>query len=199
MASHRNPGGGVHGGAGAQEENLFRRTNMFLSLFQFAEFSERYGIPQNAKQYPLDRICGGAYSPRVTVFRGSEANGYFLLQTPFVVSVVSVPAINHPELESFNGRLRITGRLIETTKEKIRTILRIAGKHGHDSLVLGAFGCGAFANPPEHMALLFKETFGEPEFHGRFSTVAFSIIDDHNSRRSHNPNGNILPFAKVFC
>jgi uncharacterized protein (TIGR02452 family) len=198
MASHRNPGGGVYGGAGAQEENLFRRTNMFLSLFQFSEFAERYGLPRNAKSYPLDSTCGGAYSPRVTVFRGSESNGYFLLQKPFILSVVSVPAISRPQLSLSNGQYRIANHLTEPTKEKIRTILRIAGKHGHDSLVLGAFGCGAFANPPEHMALLFKEVFGEPEFHGRFGAVVFSIIDDHNSRRSHNPNGNILPFAEVF-
>lgn len=36
MASRRNPGGGVVTGAGAQEETLFRRTNLFRSLYQFA-------------------------------------------------------------------------------------------------------------------------------------------------------------------
>jgi uncharacterized protein (TIGR02452 family) len=199
MASHRNPGGGVYGGAGAQEENLFRRTNLFYSLFRFADFAERYGLPRNAKSYPLDRNCGGAYSARVTVFRGSEANGYFLLREPFVLPIVSVPALSRPELEVSNGRYRIAGNVVETTKEKIRVILRIAGKHKHDSLVLGAFGCGAFANPPEHIALLFSEVFSEPEFQGRFKNVVFSIIDDYNSRRPHNPNGNILPFAEVFC
>jgi uncharacterized protein (TIGR02452 family) len=198
MASRKNPGGGVHSGAGAQEENLFRRTNMFLSLFQFTEFARKYGLTRNAKSYPLDRNYGGAYSPHITVFRGSEANGYFLLKEPFVISVVSVSAINRPELEISGGGYRIAGHLVEPTKGKIRTILKIAGRRGHDSLVLGAFGCGAFANPPEHMALLFKEVFGETEFQGRFKTVIFSIIDDHNARRSHNPNGNLLPFAEVF-
>ena len=32
MASRQNPGGGVQTGAGAQEENLFRRSNLFQSL-----------------------------------------------------------------------------------------------------------------------------------------------------------------------
>jgi uncharacterized protein (TIGR02452 family) len=40
LASRQNPGGGVLGGAGAQEENLFRRTNLFLSLYQLRLMQE---------------------------------------------------------------------------------------------------------------------------------------------------------------
>ena len=29
--------------------------------------------------------------------------------------------------------------------------------HGHDAVVLGAFGCGAFRNPAQHVSQLFKE------------------------------------------
>jgi uncharacterized protein (TIGR02452 family) len=76
--------------------------------------------------------------------------------------------------------------------------LRIAGKYAHDSIVLGAFGCGAYANPPHHIASLFKEVFAEREFKGYFKTLVFSIIDDHNSRKEHNPDGNVLPFLNVF-
>jgi len=96
LASGKNPGGGVLGGAGAQEENLFRRSNLFLSLYQYALYSNDYGIPKNPKQYPLDRNFGGIYSPGITVFRGSEQNGYCLLRSPFQVAFVSVPAISHP-------------------------------------------------------------------------------------------------------
>ena len=37
MASRRNPGGGAFEGSGAQEENIFRRSNLFSSLFQFVD------------------------------------------------------------------------------------------------------------------------------------------------------------------
>jgi len=195
MASRQNPGGGVVNGAGAQEENLFRRSNLFASLYQFAKYAAQYGVKKNEKQYPLDSDCGGIYSPDVTVFRSSEKSGYALLDAPFRVSVVSVSALNRPELTE---DLRITDSLVKTAKEKIRTILRIAGKYNHNSLVLSAFGCGAFCNPPEHVAALFNEVFAENEFINRFALVVFAIINDYNSNRTHNPNGNFEPFRKVF-
>jgi len=198
LASRQNPGGGVRNGAGAQEENLFRRTNLFLSLYQFAPYANEYGIKKHEKSYPLDRDTGGIYSADITVFRGSEKNGYCLLRKPFAVSFVTVPAIRSPELIERNGKLYIADNLVEPAKEKIRTIFRIAGKYKHDSLVLGAFGCGAYANPPNHMAELFKEVFLEKEFINRFKVIVFSIFDDHNSNKRHNPNGNVLPFLEVF-
>ena len=51
----------------------------------------------------------------------------------------------------------------------------MAGK-GHTNLVLGALGCGAFQNPPELVARLFKEVFQEEEFKGRFESVDFAIL-----------------------
>jgi uncharacterized protein (TIGR02452 family) len=198
MASRQNPGGGVAGGAGAQEENIFRRSNLFKSLYQFADYASEYGIKKSGHSYPLDRNSGGIYSGGITVFRASENNGYALLKNPYRVSFVSVPAINRPELEKRSSRYYIAGPLVEPTKEKIRTILRIGGKYGHDALVLSAFGCGAFANPPHHIALLFREVFNEAEFKSRFKALVFSIIDDHNSHKEHNPDGNVLPFLEVF-
>jgi len=198
MANRQNPGGGVLGGAGAQEENLFRRSNLFLSLYQFATYAEQYGLKKSKFQYPLDRNTGGVYSSGITVFRGSEKNGYCLLNEPFLTSFVAVPAINNPPLVKKSGIYYLAPEMVEPTKLKIRTILRIAGKYNHDSLVLGAMGCGAFCNPPNHIASLFKEVFQEEEFENRFKKIVFAILKDHNSEREHNPRGNFLPFLEVF-
>ena len=189
---------GVLNGSAAQEENIFRRSNLFASLYQYADYAAQYGIVKNKKQYPLDRNYGGIYTPNATVFRSSESSGYALLQSPFQTSTVSVPAINRPELVKINGMFRLAQHLIEPTKEKIRTVLRIAGKYRHNALVLSAFGCGAYSNPPEHIAALFREVFAETEFKNRFALVVFAIISDANSNRAHNPNGNFEPFRKVF-
>lgn len=199
MASRQNPGGGVLGGAGAQEENVFRRSNLFQSLYQFVDYAGEYDVKRDAKNsYPLDRNTGGIYSKRVFIVRGSESNGYYFLQNPFELSIVSVPAINRPELEFRDGKYYIADELIEPSKEKIRTILRIAGEFNHDCLVLSAFGCGAFKNPPHHVAKLFKEVFSESEFKNRFRLVVFAIIDDHNAWQEHNSEGNVLPFLREF-
>lgn len=66
-------------------------------------------------------------------------------------------------------------------------------RHGHDSLVLGAFGCGAFKNPPEEISEIFKAVLGEEEFRDRYRLTVCAIINDHNS------NGrNVEAFRKTF-
>lgn len=195
MASRYNPGGGVTSGAGAQEETIFRRTNLFLSLYQYASYAEKYGLKKSKYQYPMDRNFGGIYSPNVSIFRECEAKGYKLMSQPREVSFITVAGINHPELD-INGM--IIPELINVAKNKIRTILRIGLKHGHDSLVLGALGCGAFRNPPRHIAKLFHEVIEEQEFKNKYKYIVFAILEDHNSHKEHNKEGNFKPFKNEF-
>ena len=195
MASRHNPGGGVTNGAGAQEETIFRRTNLFLSLYQYASYAEKYGLKKSINQYPMDRNFGGVYSPNVSIFRECEGNGYKLMSQPREVSFISVAGINRPELDNSD---MIIPPLVDVTKNKIRTILRIGLKHGHDSLVLGALGCGAFCNPPRHIARLFHEVIEEQEFKDKYKYIVFAILEDHNSHKEHNKEGNFRPFKEEF-
>ena len=195
MASRRNPGGGVTTGAGAQEETLFRRTNLFRSLYQFAPYAEQYGIKPSHHQYPLDRNFGGVYTPDAIYFRESEQKGYALLEKPVSLSFITVAGMNRPDLTT--GGM-IANHHVEPIKNKIRTIFRIGLVHGRDSLVLGALGCGAFRNPPRHVARLFHEVMDEPEFKDKYRCIIFAILDDHNANHRHNPVGNFRPFAEEF-
>ena len=196
MASRRNPGGGVVTGAGAQEETLFRRTNLFRSLYQFAPFAGMYGIKTSHYQYPLDRNFGGVYTPEAIYFRESEQKGYALLDNPVSLSFITVAGMNRPDLTAEG---MIADHHVEPIKNKIRTIFRIGLAHGHDSLVLGALGCGAFRNPPRHVARLFYEVMDELEFKNKYRRIVFAILDDHNAHQSHNPEGNYKPFADEFA
>jgi uncharacterized protein (TIGR02452 family) len=175
-------------GSAAQEESLFRRTNLFRSMYQFTPYAEEYGLKRSRYQYPLDRRNGGVYTPDATVIRDTRLR---LLAEPYRLSFVAVPAIAHPNVTR-DGLL--TDEMADLTRQKMRTIFRIAAHHGHDALVLGAFGCGAFRNPPRHIALLFKEVMQETEFTGRFRKIVFAILEDRNAPRG----GNLLPFREVF-
>lgn len=63
--------------------------------------------------------------------------------------------------------------------EKMRVILRMAAKNGHRQIVLGAFGCGAFANPREEVAKIWASVLKETEFGGGWwSDVVFAVLDD---------------------
>ncbi len=195
MASPSNPGGGVMYGVGAQEENIFRRTNLFLSMYQFAPYAAKYGLEKSKYQYPLDENFGGVYTPDACVFRGLEKDKYPLLDKYFILSFIAVPAMNRPQKDK-NGN--IIPQLIPVIKNKIRTIFRIGLHKGHDALVLGAWGCGAFRNPPSHIACLFHEVLEEDEFKNKYQKIVFAIVGDKNSGWSYNPKGNLIPFQQEF-
>lgn len=196
FASFRVPGGGVRKGSRAQEENICRRTNLFESIFRFIDtLAKEYGLPLEKKQYPLPVNHGAIYSPSISVFRASEDKNYEFLDEVFPIDVITIAALKDPELDS-KGHLNDWAKNI--TKEKIRTMLNLAIYWENDSLVLGAFGCGAFANPPEDVAQLFKEVLNEPEYKDKFDKIVFAVLDDGNSHREHNPRGNYLPFKEAF-
>ena len=194
MASDRCPGGGVLDGASAQEEELFRRSNLCVSLFQYdARFAPTLGVPLGEGRYPMSSDTCGIYSGRVTFFRaGSNAN-YRLLEKPFECAVASVAAVRYPVWSMSEGRLNCKDEL--STVKKIRTILRIALLNGHDTLVLSAFGCGAFHNPPAHMAEIFHRVLLEDEFKNRFRLVRFAIIAGRKGEDTPNYNAFVREFG----
>lgn len=187
------PGGLVLNGSRAQEESLFRSTNLFLSMYRFKEeYAALCGLEKASQQYPMPRRFGGIYVPNATVFRDGVENKFALLTHPYSLSFVSVAAINCPELTT-EGLL--ADEDAELTKDKMRTIMRIGLLNGHDSIVLGAFGCGAFHNPPRHIVRLFHDVFEEKEFKDKYRTIAFAILDDHNAPAG----GNFRPFKEEFA
>jgi len=167
FANQKKVGGGVIRGAQAQEEGLFRQSAYFLGLdisyngHLHRQMNGRYFIPE----------FGAVYTPSVTVFRGPEEEGYPFIQ-PYQIDFIASAAYDFSK-KSFSE----TPEYVHHTKEKIRTILRLSVTTGHDSVVLGAFGCGAFKNPADVVARLFSEVLLEDEFQGQFRAVVFAILN----------------------
>jgi uncharacterized protein (TIGR02452 family) len=77
--------------------------------------------------------------------------------------------------------------------------LNIGIVHGHDAIVLSAFGCGAYRAPPQLVAEAFREVIEEDlQLYRNYRKIVFAILDDHNTGKAHNPHGNLAPFAEVF-
>ena len=196
FASAGHPGGGVETGARAQEETLCRRSTLARSIYTFDwGYARKYHYThRKGNNYPLDNLNFSAiYSPDVTFFR--EGLDCTFMEEPFQCAIVTCAALNlngrHPLKLTDDGNMPSQAKAI--TANKIRTIFRLALRHHHDAMVLGAFGCGAFRNPPEEMAMIFKSVLNEDEFRDRFRLVSFPIIEDHNSN-----NVNLQAFQKVF-
>lgn len=159
MASDRKAGGGWRNGAMAQEEALFYRSLYYLSL--------------EKQEYPIPTY-GAIYTPDVFFFRTNQLDGFTLLpydQCCFL-SCLAMPAIRNPQLKK-DGTYRPTDRT--KMKEKIRGIMKVALLHNHDSVVLGALGCGAFKNPPDEVAKIFEEVVNE--YKSKFRKIVFAILD----------------------
>ena len=82
----------------------------------------------------------------------------------------------------------------EGTRRKIDAVLAAGVVHGHDSLVLSALGCGAFANPPTAMSRLFREAC--KRYARSFRRIDFAIVDDEAARI--NGASNFEAFEREF-
>ena len=196
FASAGHPGGGVETGARAQEETICRRSTLTRFIYSFdAKYAFRYSYPlQPGNHYPIVSEFSVVYSPAVTVFR--KGIDCLFMEEPYDVAIITCAALNlggkYPIKLPLDGHM--PQKAIDITRNnKIRTVFRIGLTYGHDSLVLGAFGCGAFKNPPTEIAQLFHEVMEEPEFKNKYRLITFSIIDDHNAN-----NANLAAFKKEF-
>ena len=176
LASDTKPGGGWLNGAMAQEEALCYRSSLSLSLHK--------------NYYPWGPLQG-VYTRDVVIIRSSTDNGHKLLapDTPAgdlpVVSALSVAAIRRPRLSDAQvlgggdkRQVFADGTDRALTKKKMRLSLRMAAARGHDRLVLGALGCGAFHNPVKEVADCWKEVLEEDEFGGGWwREMVFAVFD----------------------
>ncbi len=151
-------GGAVESGSGAQEESLWRRTNLCET--------------QEQDFYPLAaRVPEGIYTPLATVFKDTEFADCVDLAEPWQASFVAVPGLRYPTV---GPDMRLSAADVMILRRKIRLIFQIAHIYKHDSIVLGALGCGAWRNPPAHVAEIFDEEVENVQ--GLFKHITFACL-----------------------
>lgn len=168
FASARNPGGGFLSGSQAQEESLARASGLYASLSRMTDYYEANRRHRSALY--TDHMI---YSPLVPVFRD---DGDRLLDEPWCVSMITAPAVNAGVVRSKEPENR--SRIDEVMRRRVEYVLAIAASHGHDALVLGAWGCGVFANEPREIARLFAgQLLGQGHYAKAFSEIVFAVLD----------------------
>ena len=172
LASNTTGGGGVKNGARAQEEDLFRKSN--------------YHEVTDQRLYRLkdDEVI---YSPLVHIIKDSS---YKLLEQPVPVACLAVAALRNPKLIVTDGRNSYARQVdIDIMQHKIDMIFKVAIKHGHQDLVLGALGCGVFNNPPEQVAIMFQNAISKYDLY--FRRIGFAVL-------SKPGDINFTVFSNIF-
>jgi uncharacterized protein (TIGR02452 family) len=180
------PGGCVAQGSGAQEEALFRRTNYCDTLKQ--------------KLYPI-KNDEAIYSPQVSVIKTNEKTGWEILDKYPRIAFIACPGLKYPNVVNVNGEPRLQEEDVEILKIKVKTIIQTAVIFNHDTIIMGALGCGAWRNPVKHVAEIFKEVLQECD--GVIKNYYFAILNttDENylvRNRDTSKKKTVDVFQEVF-
>lgn len=179
FASAARPGGGVKNGSSAQEESLCRCSTLFPTLDRRWLWQKHYDVNRAAKDVVHSDAC--IYSPGIIICKTDESVPKRMAPKDWVtVDVISCAAPNLRN-EPANWHNPDTGdpvkmdpeKLLAIHKKRAQHLLTVAAANQVNILVLGAFGCGAFANDPAVVARAYKEVL--PAFRDRFDLIEFAV------------------------
>lgn len=180
FANAHKPGGGFEFGATAQEEALCRCSTLIASIGstkakEMYRYNNLHTIAVESDYMLLSKVC---------VFRNEKCE---LVRNPFLAGVITVPAPNRIGLAAFTSVEKINAAMIK----RIQIMLLVAKEYNYKSLVLGAWGCGAFHNEPENVAKCFKIVLEDYGYAKYFDTICFAIYGNENGK-------NITVFRECF-
>ena len=180
FASATNPGGGVIKGSSAQEEAICRCSTLYPNLKAERAWEKFYAPHRRARDPLHNDDC--IYTPGVMVFKSDTDYPQLLPEEKwYSVNVLTCAAPNlreHPSNEMNAGdgdaAVHISREDLQALHEKrMRRVLEIAWAKGNEVVILGAFGCGAFRNPPAVVAQAMKTIV--QEYRMRFETIEFAV------------------------
>lgn len=191
FASASNPGGGVTHGSSAQEESICRCSTLYPCLNTGDMWSCFYTPHRQAENPLYNNDC--IYTPDVYVIKSDTSIPKLLPESEWQkVNIITcaAPNLRHKPSNCMNPgagdkQADINDKeLAQLLTSRIRRIFEIAAANGNEALILGAFGCGAFKNPPIVVAKVFAEQL--QAFRGCFKAIEFAVF--HTEREAGNYN-----------
>ncbi len=196
FASATNPGGGVQKGANAQEESICRCSTLYpcISDDKIKEkFHNKHRELLRAGKMDSLYNCDCIYTPDVVVFKtDTDHPGQMEQRDWYQIDMLSCAAPNLRKNPS-NAMNPDSGdkapaikpdELLKLHKKRIQRILDIAMGQGAEVVILGAFGCGAFQNPPEIVAKAMNQVVKDYLY--RFKSIEFAVYCPPNQTRNYD-------------
>jgi uncharacterized protein (TIGR02452 family) len=175
FASAKNAGSGFLKGSQAQEESLARSSALYQSLQQCFDFYDYHRNKDRSLLYSNHVI----YSPKCPVFRNDSGE---LLEQLYLVDFITSAAPNRGAILT-NEKHSLT-KIGTALDNRTEFVLRIAAEQRCEALVLGAWGCGVFANLPEQVAAAFARALFEQSLVKHFKQISFAV--PYNQKRPEN-------------
>eukprot|EP00434_Breviolum_minutum_P010136 symbB.v1.2.008944.t1/scaffold563.1/size187063/21 len=183
FANGKDVGGGYMMGATAQEEDLCRQIPLLYSSLNNAQKHDLYpfGPPTCSSADKPEKYCDVLYTNNLLLARGGAEEGFRILKPreQVAVSLIAAAAPNIKFSKDVNDE-----KLIYRTMKTIFNAPHVAEPGAIDTLILGAWGCGAFGGDPVQIARLFVQALlaeglgqGYKEVH--FAIPQFSVEDQN--------------------
>lgn len=200
FASYVAPGGGVAKGASSQEESICRISTLYpaISDSSVREFYRKHlelirekkeqGKSEGMRKNRDDCI----YTPSVVVLRMDTKQCELIPQKDWYeadILTATAPDLRKiwvPEDEE---------ELADIFDRRVRRILQIAALMDVQVLILGAFGCGVFANPPYIVAKAFEKAIDE--LGPCFETIEFAMGHDSEFGENYMAFSEIRNIQKI--
>lgn len=197
FASATNPGGGVTKGSSAQEEAICRCSTLYPCLNTKAMWDGFYGSHREAGNPLYNDDC--IFTPSVKVFKSDTGISKLLQETDWwEVDVITCAAPNLRSVPSNRmnpnagiKKVNVTNKeLKELLTSRIEKIFQVAIANGTEVLILGAFGCGAFCNPPRIVAEVFAEC--TEKYRCYFEVIEYAVYHTERERENYETFNRVM-------
>lgn len=158
----------------AQEDCLCQSSNLLPCLKQ-QHLMKDYYMPHRIANDPMysDKVI---YTENITVFKMDDDIPKLMPSNEwFNVDVITCAAPNLRNVDNINE-----DKLFSLFCRRIDAVLNTALSHKVDTVILGAWGCGAFKNSPEIVAKDFKKIIDE-KYQTAFRNIVFAIKNSNSN------------------